>query len=417
LTVEDVYFTYLEAANILNSRGLPPPWWISNVQNVLSFSILDPLNFEVLLDVKSIFALGWVGGNRILPEHIWRPICEGVIAPKTDMPWDPTTFSPDPNLVGSGAWRLDEYAIDHILLQANKPGSVVDTGISDWNANSHPVTSPHGFFRLKPEYVNVHADGYRAKIDVELPRRWALVNLTVVDQNLRVEEFEFQFVGAYADPIGGRLFLRWPMNVGCEWSIIEWMDQTSNGLLDSGDLVRVMPTNPPKPQMIWLNVVAVKPSNILRVGQVLEADRYVYVDGGKLVGPRHLYEKPGSPSVEILQVNLPKGLHTAKAAEYVTTAWFLCPNNSLSQNPYVGWVNATWPIWITIPEDITGSYYIEPDLLAPDCKVDLKDVFAAGKAFGKVPGDPAWNTVADINHDYKVDLKDYFSIAKRFGKW
>jgi len=107
----------------------------------------------------------------------------------------------------------------------------------------------------------------------------------------------------------------------------------------------------------------------------------------------------------------------AKAAKYITTTWFLCPNNNLAANPYVGWINVTWPIWLTLPEDITGSYYGSSWLLAPDLKVDLKDVFVAGKAFGSVPGDPKWNTLADTNHDYKVDLKDYFGIAKRFGKW
>jgi len=90
----------------------------------------------------------------------------------------------------------------------------------------------------------------------------------------------------------------------------------------------------------------------------------------------------------------------------------------VTPNPdYCKTISKTLPIWITIPEDITGTYYVNTQLLAPDCKVDLKDVFAAGKAFGSVPGDNKWNTGADINHDYKIDLKDYFAIAKKFGKW
>jgi peptide/nickel transport system substrate-binding protein len=418
LTIEDVYFTYLEAADILYSRGIAPPWWINNVQNILSFSILDPLSFEVLLNVKSIFAIGWIGGNRILPRHIWEPICKGAIAPKSGLPWDSTSFAPDPNLIGSGAWRLDEYVgTDHILLQANKPGSTVDTGISDSNANSQPVTSAYGFFRLKPEYVNIHADAYKAKIDPGFPKTWALVNLTVVSQNLKMEEFEFEFAGDYAHPVGGKMLLRWPMNVGCEWTVLDWIDETSNGMLDAGDMVKVQPTNPWGARTIWLNVKAVKSGNMLRVGQVIESDKYVYFSGNKLIGPVHEYEKPCTPTTETFQMNLTKGFYVAKAAKYITTTWFLCPNNNLAANPYVGWINVTWPIWLTLPEDITGSYYGSSWLLAPDLKVDLKDVFVAGKAFGSVPGDPKWNTLADTNHDYKVDLKDYFGIAKRFGKW
>jgi len=420
VTIDDAYFTYLQAADILHSRAYPPPWWISNVDNILSFTILDPLNFEVLLDVKSIFAIDWIGQNRILPKHIWEPICKGAVAPKSGLPWDPTSFAPDPNLIGSGAWRLDEYDYDanQILLQANKPASVVDTGItSDPNANSQPVASPYGFFRLKPIYVNVHADGYGAKIDPGYPKTWALVNLTVVDHNLKMEEFEFEFTGDYANPIGGTMFLRWPMNVGCEWTMLDWIEQTPNGLLDAGDMAEVQPTNPPGTQTIWLNIKEVKSGNMLRVGQVIETDKYVYLDAGKLDRPVHEYEKPCSPIVETFQVNLTKGLHTAKVAKYVTTSWFLCPNNALVPNPYVGWINVTWPVWLTIPQDITGAYYVSLGLPAPDLKVDLKDVFAVGKAFGAVPGDKKWNSLADINGDYKIDLKDYFDFAKRFGKW
>jgi len=144
LTIADIYFTFVELDDILAARGLPPPWWISNVGNVLSFSILDAYNFEALLDVKTIFATGWMGGNRILPKHIWKPLATT---------GDPTAFAPDPNMINSGEWRLDEYvATDHLLFVANKPGATVDTGL----AGSVPITSNAGCFR----YYEVQADVY-----------------------------------------------------------------------------------------------------------------------------------------------------------------------------------------------------------------------------------------------------------------
>jgi peptide/nickel transport system substrate-binding protein len=153
LDVNDIKFTFDEIDDILESRGLAPPWWISNVQNILTFDIMDPQTFEVLLDVKSVYAVGWIGGNRILPEHIWRPIC---------VSGDPSAFAPDPNMIGSGPWRLDEYiAESHILLVANKPGSVVDTGFP----GSTPVESTMGFFRLTPAYVDVHPEGYAVRVE------------------------------------------------------------------------------------------------------------------------------------------------------------------------------------------------------------------------------------------------------------
>jgi hypothetical protein len=51
-----------------------------------------------------------------------------------------------------------------------------------------------------------------------------------------------------------------------------------------------------------------------------------------------------------------------------------------------------------------------------DRKVDLKDVFAVGKAYGSVHGDPRYTPNLDINDDGKIDLKDYFATCKNYGK-
>jgi ABC-type transport system substrate-binding protein len=463
LTVADVFFTFVEIDDLLAARGLSPPWWISNVQNILSFSILDPMNFEVLLDVKSMFAIGWIGGNRILPKHIWKPIVTGAIAPKSGVAWDPTTFAPDPNMIGSGQWRLDEYVeSSHILLVANRPSSVVDTGIKclDPNANSVPIHSPKGYFRLKPKYVDIHADNWRAKILCKEsvppcnPQKWMWVNLTATDTNLWMERLDFIYTTLTPPYIGQHLWfenesLEAPM---CEWEIVDWIDGNlpeypPNGILSVGDILRLLPITitPPKPGQPTpppgvticvaikdiltpeINMPRFPDHNELLTGQVIEALKYVYVDlnsdgdyadiGEQLVVGEHEYEKPNDPIVETFTVNLTKCFHTVTLAKKFITEWFLCPNNAFDHYPYDLWINVTWPIWITIKEDIVGSYYVNTQLLAPDCKVDLKDVFAAGKAFGSVPGDAKWNTVADINGDYKIDLKDYFAICKKFGKW
>ncbi|MEM2567977.1 MAG: ABC transporter substrate-binding protein, partial [Candidatus Bathyarchaeia archaeon] len=102
LTVADVFFTFVELKQILEARGFPHPWWWSNVQNILSFSILDPYNFEVLLDVKSYWAVGWIGGNIILPKHIFKPIAVSG-NPQQD-------YFPKEVLVGSGPWKFEEYS-------------------------------------------------------------------------------------------------------------------------------------------------------------------------------------------------------------------------------------------------------------------------------------------------------------------
>ncbi len=323
LTIADIYFTFVEVDDILESRGLAPPWWISNVQNILSFSILDPMNFEVLLDVKSIYAVGWVGGNRILPEHIWRPICEG---------GDPSGFAPDPNLIGSGPWRLDDYSAGHhILLVANKPGSTVDTGLS----GSTPVTSPYGYFRYTPAYVDIHALGYKSKIPVTSPtKKWALVTLEATVKNLMEEHV------SCADP-----------------------------------------------------------------HTTLAGEKWVWIDTTPLVENKSISLAPATSDVETFDLNLTAGTHMASIAFKITS-----PTEMAGR-----WVNTTWPIYITVIEDITGKTYVNPRLPAPDIKVDIKDVAAASKAFGTYPGHKFWNTVADINGDYKIDIKDIAAISKKFG--
>jgi len=157
ITFDDIEYTFIQMKLDLAARGLPDPWWISNVQNIVQLVTYSPTQFEIRLDVKSVFAVGWIGGNRIMPKHIWQPICLGAIAPKSGLAWDPTTSAPDANIIHSGAWCFDNYETGtSILLTAHKKGVTVDTGItSDPNMNSNPVTSPYGFFRYyRPEDYN-----------------------------------------------------------------------------------------------------------------------------------------------------------------------------------------------------------------------------------------------------------------------
>jgi ABC-type transport system substrate-binding protein len=113
LTMADVYFSMWEIKTDLTARHFPNPWWWSNVQDILSFSVLDPYTFEVLLDVKSYWALYWIGGSYILPKHIWKPIIAT---------GDPTATCPDTNFVATGPW-MSKYSwyvpSSHILLVKN----------------------------------------------------------------------------------------------------------------------------------------------------------------------------------------------------------------------------------------------------------------------------------------------------------
>ena len=176
ITMKDIYFTIVESAPLLAAKGYQNPWYWSTVRHVLSFSILDPMTFEVLIDVKSIWAFSLTGaGLRMLPEHVYRPIITT---------GDPTVPVPDPNCIGAGPWRLREYAsFSHIEMVANTPGRTVTTNFPGATAK----TNPYGFHRWCALQVNVKADpAYLNKfvagsrtLYVNLKNEWLSGSITV----------------------------------------------------------------------------------------------------------------------------------------------------------------------------------------------------------------------------------------------
>jgi hypothetical protein len=312
-------------------------------------------------------------------------------------------------MISSGPWRFRDYEYaGYVDLVANKPGRTVQTD----RPGSTPVTSPYGYFRWYPKYVDIHADNYRTKIDPGFPRTWVLVNLTVTDHNLLQESFGFEYTTL---GVGAKLYFVWPEPLHCEWTI----------LAVDGDMLQIAQTaDPTKP--IWVHIQKTE-GNMLWVGQVLEADKWVWVvnkDGNleyQLATAEHEFEKPCIPIVEVFTVNLTKCRHTAYVSKHITTEWLLTAENTLVPNPwYCKWVNSSWPIWITIPEDVAGpagTYYKNPNLVCPDCRVDMSDIYDAAKAFGSYPGHPRWKTHVDINGDYRADMGDIYEMCKKFGKW
>lgn len=100
LAAEDVYFTFVELKNLLKSKGLPPPWWNSDVDNIVGVRATDPWTVELLFDGMYFFAMDQLCNVPILPRHIWKPIIE------SGSPLD--SFN-QPN-VCSGPWVLTSTA-------------------------------------------------------------------------------------------------------------------------------------------------------------------------------------------------------------------------------------------------------------------------------------------------------------------
>lgn len=331
LTIADVYFTFVELKKILDDRGLPNPWWYSNVADILSFSILDPCNFEVLLGVKSYWAVGWIGGNIILPEHIWRPIAET---------GDVEGPMPDPLLIGTGPYKFHSYE-EFAFCRLDK----------------NPL-----YFRSTPLTVEIKIDG--------------------VDPALEYRQ-------------------------------------------------RVKPCTPPEDAWFVVTLHNGKEMEPGMVTNTLIVDKYIYFTDKK-AGTKTLVKTVTDltleldvPDVEIVTLAeigaalgepfecWPKCSYDLDVEVHIKGPAEFCPTQP---NPWVcTWKNVTFDWWGTIPEDITGSYYHNPQLPAPDCKVRVDDVLTAAMAFGSDPGHARWSSIADINGDYKVRVDDILAIALKFG--
>jgi ABC-type transport system substrate-binding protein len=387
VTMADIYYTYVEIKNDLEANGYPPPWWWSNVESILSFSVIDPYNFEVLLEVKSFWAIYWVGFNIILPKHIWKPIIDT---------GDPQAFQPDPGLIASGPWRFVEYVgFSHVLLVANEVGSTVGT-----------VTSTSGYTRLLPDGLAVYISdppelAHRHKIPYDIGN--VTMNIDVSNQLTDVEypagitadvELEVNGTSAIA-PITFGLPPETTVNVGIihghyvvayGWSYYHYVGQAAEGW----DVEKHK----------WLYIKSVSGTEITIDGVTITiasgATAWIHI-----IATVHLpFPLPIEPS-------------TTWMRDFEWYQW-TTPEDIGGTN----WYDAV-SSWTDMMDDPIApelsEYPYKRQVSACDYKVDMRDIGSSARAFGSYPGHERWSTGADINGDYKVDMRDIGGIARMFG--
>jgi ABC-type transport system substrate-binding protein len=367
VTIADVYYSLIQISNQLLAKGFPPPWWYTTVEYMQSVEILDDYNIEVLLSVQSAWAAGWVAGALVLPMHIWQPIVAASISPSNNPVVQGTT--PDPNIIGTGPYRWVSgigtgVGTDvTVYLEANTPGSVV-----------HGITSP-GYYLWCPIYVDLDTPNHVAKINILPSQTSTTVNIIVTFRN---------------EWLGGTLDGSWWLLTS---STLAGVNSNAATVVASGSDLPLTPVSPYPLGISYQTVVPI----------TLGKKTLTYV---KLA----------------FHIETPPTL-TLEEDWNGTTYTYNVPNPWISQ-----WQNTTMPIWVTIKEDIAGSNIytvMYPTVAAtsamtanapsPDLKVDVKDIAAAAKAFGSVPGSPTWNAAADPLGLYKIDIKDIADIAKQFG--
>ncbi|MGD0029371.1 MAG: ABC transporter substrate-binding protein [Candidatus Bathyarchaeia archaeon] len=405
VTAADAYFTFVELKNDLAARGLAPPWWVSNVLDILSFTELDPYNFEVLYDVKSMFAIGWAGGNRILPEHIWKPII---------VSGDPTTFAPDPNMIENGPWRLASYTSgSSVVLVANTPGSV-NTCNMQGVTGAVPITSTQGYFR----YLPIEVDPV-----VTSPSYLAYMTHLPDDSNGTAVTFTTTYMNLFADrditvhstvSVNGT-----PVTIPTpDWILghngVYGVSGTATGFDMHGIFVGGMldvswwiwdNTFLNYYEYMWFvgNTTIQLTWNTANIGTPLSSYTTYYVG---------IHDTFTFSGIAQLGANIP--LNTRHGFD-ITWEMFSIPQDIAGTNWYDAVTKVIDPTTMLPALSFLAANPYKAELAAPDGKVDGKDIATAAKAFGTVPGDTRWSTISDINHDYKVDGKDIAQIAKKFG--
>lgn len=395
ITIADVYFTFVELRKLLSARGLPPPSWYNNIKNILDFRITDPYNFEILLNALDPAAVPPILENIILPKHIWKPIVQT---------GDPTTFAPDPNMISSGPYRMQELGGGgagggYVVLVANAPGSTVTTNIP----GSKPVTSPRGYWRFSPWFE---------RLSVRDPPEFASMHKMPPGTNATLH---WNFDNLYATQ-------EMEVLVGANITI------DGNKIPFIVNETMTLPPSPEKDQFLSVNIrwgavagfgwdSGVHRRNI-RWTPFAWYDVDVHIWFTVTVAARVVIDVAG---IDVW------GQNFAVGAIVNLNLWF-------TVGPLLRWpwypncvrvVIDPSLLWFTIKEDITGrtlyddigvpGYPYKSELPSPDFKVDMKDIATAAKAFGSYPGHSKWNTVADITGDYKIDIKDIAGIAKKFG--
>jgi ABC-type transport system substrate-binding protein len=127
LTAEDVEFSI----NFTKACGPAVAWTYSSVEYVNRTNVIHNATgnyVEVYMNVKSMFALQWIGGLAIIPKHIWEEQFPDWNTPGwNSMPvrsWAPWTISytvgkAKTKCFGTGAWVFKEWSHgNYISLEA-----------------------------------------------------------------------------------------------------------------------------------------------------------------------------------------------------------------------------------------------------------------------------------------------------------
>jgi len=401
LTAADVFWTMIEMPKALEDAGLPPPWWQSNVAYIQSMYLYDAYNIEILLSVKSVWAVGWIGGCIILPKHIWKPLIEAHVAGLVDLTGPAPEHEYFGTYTGTGPYLFTDYVEgSHVLLTAWKPEAGTIPGETSHYFRYALPLEFHWQVVDPPELAGRTKLPYNETVTyandiVSLAHESTVINSTIVVTDADTAELLFghEVIDFEIPPQAVIRF--WDLHITAtllDWGYSYWHVEKA--------------WDPPGWDIIHYH-----------------KEKYYHVSGyfAVTLGGEIIFEA------------------------YISCIWIKVEMDFRFRVPHivpnpdvcdiVGWDFEL--SWHTIKEDIVGSTwydqaaYVDPDtgeiihpftdypykdqLPTPDLKVRVDDVLYAALAFGSQPGHSRWAPIADINGDYKVRVDDILAIALQFG--
>jgi len=120
-TADDVGYTFIDLPVELAAKGAPAMWWEPTVNQMQSYTKIDDFTIEIKMKVLSVFAIGWVLGNIIVPQHALSPF---ITDPATTVAqitgfWFPTPVGYPDLLTGTGPFMLQSNTAETVTMIRN----------------------------------------------------------------------------------------------------------------------------------------------------------------------------------------------------------------------------------------------------------------------------------------------------------
>lgn len=175
----DVAYTFVELPQELAAKGAPDVWWQPTIDQMKSFRIIDEFTVEVKMKVQSVWAIGWVLGNIIVPKHVLSPFITDPETTAFDITADWWSTRRE-LLVGTGPFLLVDVT-DVSLLMVKNPLYYAQTPGTDADINYDHIVDIYDIVLVAVAFGAVPGDpNWNARADINKDRIIDIYDIVIV---------------------------------------------------------------------------------------------------------------------------------------------------------------------------------------------------------------------------------------------